>query len=102
MASEDHDFEEICFFNYKGRRIQWKKDVEGAVGRTSTQDLGKVYGEIDAMLGENKNAARLRRLFTQSYLEHGSLTEATRFLANELFSDYGLVIIDGDDKGLRV
>jgi bacillithiol biosynthesis cysteine-adding enzyme BshC len=101
MATEDHDFEEICFFNYKGRRIQWKKDVEGAVGRTSTQDLGKVYGEIDAMLGENKNAARLRRLFTQSYLEHGSLTEATRFLANELFSDYGLVIIDGDDKGLK-
>ncbi len=101
MATEDHDFEEICFFNYKGHKIQWNKDVKGAVGRTSSQGLGKIYNELDSMLGENKNAARLRELFTQSYLEHGSLTNATRFLANELFSDYGLVIIDGDDKGLK-
>ena len=53
------------------------------------------------MLGENANAEKLRKLFSQSYLEHGSLTEATRFLANALFSEYGLVIIDGDDKGLK-
>lgn len=101
MATEDHDFDEICFFNYKGHKIQWNKKVEGAVGRVSTVGLEKIYEELDTMLGENKNAEKLRSLFVKSYLEHGSLTKATRFLANELFADYGLVIIDGDDKGLK-
>jgi len=101
MATEDHDFEEICFFNYKGGKIQWNKHVEGAVGRTSTEGLDVIYNELDALLSTNKNADKLRALFTTSYLEHGSLTKATRFLANELFKDYGLVIIDGDDKGLK-
>jgi len=101
MATEDHDFEEICFFNYKGGKIQWDKHVEGAVGRTSTEGLDVIYNELDALLSANKNADKLRALFTTSYLEHGSLTKATRFLANELFKDYGLVIIDGDDKELK-
>ena len=101
MATEDHDFEEICFFNYKGGKIQWNKHVEGAVGRTSTEGLDVIYNELDALLSTNKNADKLRALFTTSYLEHGSLTKATRFLANELFKEYGLVIIDGDDKGLK-
>ena len=101
MATEDHDFDEICFFNYKGHKIKWNKDVVGAVGRTSNDGLEKIYEELDTLLGQNKNADKLRSLFTKSYLEHGSLTKATRFLANELFADYGLVIIDGDDKGLK-
>ena len=101
MATEDHDFEEICFFNYKEGKIQWNKNVEGAVGRTSTQGLETIFDELDKLLGTNKNAEELRSLFAKSYLKHGSLTEATRFLANALFSAYGLVIIDGDDKNLK-
>ncbi len=101
MATEDHDFEEICFFNYKGGKIQWNKNVEGAVGRASTQGLEVIYDELDRLLGTNKNAGKLRALFSKSYLEHGSLAEATRFLANALFSEYGLVIIDGDDQNLK-
>ncbi|MGI9530029.1 bacillithiol biosynthesis cysteine-adding enzyme BshC [Lutimonas sp.] len=101
MATEDHDFEEICFFNYKGTKIQWNKQVSGAVGRVLTEDIQPVYDVFDSLLSSNKNAEKLRVLFRRSYLEHDTLTEATRFLANELFGDYGLVIIDGDDKDLK-
>ncbi len=101
MATEDHDFEEIRFFNYKGKKIQWNKDVKGAVGRTSTEGLNLVFKEIEGMFGKNKNADRLKELFSKSYLEHDDLTGATRYLANELFTDYGLVIVDGDDPGLK-
>ena len=101
MATEDHDFEEIQFFNYKGKKIQWNKDVKGAVGRTSTQGLNLVFDEIEKRFGKSKNADKLKELFSKSYLEHDTLTEATRYLANELFTDYGLVIIDGDDPGLK-
>jgi bacillithiol biosynthesis cysteine-adding enzyme BshC len=40
-------------------------------------------------------------LFTNSYLKQGNLADATRYLANELFGNQGLVIIDGDDVALK-
>ena len=40
-------------------------------------------------------------LFNRSYLQHNNLTDATRYLANELFAEFGLVIIDGDDQELK-
>ncbi len=101
MATEDHDFEEICFFNYKGKRVQWDKEVQGAVGRTSTEGLDKVFEKIEESYGHNKHAVRLKQLFKEAYLKHGTLTEATRYLANELFAEYGLLILDGDDPGLK-
>lgn len=101
MATEDHDFEEICYFNYQGSKIQWNKQVSGAVGRVTTKGLQQVYEAFDSLLSSNKNAEKVRDLFKSSYFEHNTLTEATRFLANELFGAYGLVIIDGDDKGLK-
>ena len=35
------------------------------------------------------------------FLKHQNLADATRYMANELFSDSGLVIIDGDDGKLK-
>jgi bacillithiol biosynthesis cysteine-adding enzyme BshC len=101
MATEDHDFEEIRFFNFKGKKISWNKEVSGAVGRTSTEGLDKVFKELDSALGTSQNAERLRQLFKESYFNHDNLTDATRYLANELFGDHGLVIIDGDDPELK-
>ncbi|MEM1001917.1 MAG: bacillithiol biosynthesis BshC, partial [Bacteroidota bacterium] len=31
MASEDHDFEEISYFNFRGRKVRWNKESAGAV-----------------------------------------------------------------------
>ena len=39
--------------------------------------------------------------FENAYLKHDNLTNATRYLANELFKEQGLVIVDGDDKQLK-
>ena len=36
-----------------------------------------------------------------AYLNHATLADATRYLVNELFGKYGIVIIDGDDKKLK-
>ncbi|WP_298480955.1 bacillithiol biosynthesis cysteine-adding enzyme BshC [uncultured Maribacter sp.] len=101
MATEDHDFDEINYFNLHGKKIQWNKEVSGAVGRLSTEGLQEVYKILEQELGTSKNAKKLTSLFKKSYLEHTTLTDATRFLANELFSEYGLVIIDGDSAELK-
>ncbi|WP_299528630.1 bacillithiol biosynthesis cysteine-adding enzyme BshC [Ulvibacterium sp.] len=103
MATEDHDFEEINFFNFKGKKIQWNPDNRpgGAVGHLSTMGLEEVYEAFANELGNNHSASTLKELFKKAYLEHNTLTDATRYLANVLFGEYGLVIIDGDDVGLK-
>ncbi|WP_047244756.1 bacillithiol biosynthesis cysteine-adding enzyme BshC [Maribacter thermophilus] len=101
MATEDHDFEEINYFNYKGKKIQWNKSASGAVGHLNTDGLEDVFEIFSNAIGNSKNAQDLKSLFKRAYLENETLTDATRFLANELFGEYGLVIVDGDDSSLK-
>jgi len=101
MATEDHDFEEINYFNFKGKKLQWNKTASGAVGHLDTTGLEEVFTAFANELGNSNNALALKALFTKAYLEHDTLTAATRFLANELFKASGLVIVDGDDVALK-
>ena len=101
MATEDHDFEEINYFNFQGKKVRWNREDGGAVGRFYTDGLEQVFNEFANQLGNSKNANYLKELFSKGYLEHNNLADATRFIANELFTEYGLVIIDGDDTSLK-
>ncbi|MCB0462481.1 MAG: bacillithiol biosynthesis cysteine-adding enzyme BshC [Flavobacteriaceae bacterium] len=101
MATEDHDFDEINYFNFKGKKVQWPKTTSGAVGRLNTEGLDKVFEVFATDLGFGANATTLKNLFENAYLKHDNLAEATRFLANELFGPHGLVIIDADDSELK-
>lgn len=101
MATEDHDFDEINYFNFKGKKFQWNKEATGAVGELSTKGLDEVLELFSQDLGNSNNAKDLKDLFENAYLKHNNLADATRFLANELFKDYGLVIIDANDKALK-
>lgn len=105
MATEDHDFDEINYFNFQGKKLKWNPDPDGhqggAVGPLPTEGLQEVFEAFSNELGDGKNAEYLKDLFKKTYLEHDTLTAATRYLANELFGEYGLVIIDGDDVELK-
>ncbi len=101
MATEDHDFEEINFFNFKGNKIKWNSNQTGAVGRFSTDGLQEVFDELSDKLGNSKNANELKQLFSDGYIKHANLTDATRFIANQLFGKYGLIILDADDASLK-
>ena len=101
MATEDHDFEEINHFYLHKKKISWNREASGAVGELDTQGLDEVYKVFSDEIGTSKNADYLKKLFEDAYLKHNNLTNATRFLVNELFSEYGLVIIDGNDKNLK-
>ena len=101
MATEDHDFEEINHFWFKGEKITWQKDSFGPVGRLSTEGLKEVFEHFSSELGLGQNADFLKDLFEKGYLEHNNLADATRYIANEIFKEKGLVILDGDDKNLK-
>ena len=101
MATEDHDFEEINYFNFKDKKIAWERDSSGAVGRLKTTDFDVVFEKFKEELGSSNNEKYIKELFENAYVAHDNLTDATRYLVNELFGAYGLVIIDGDDIALK-
>ncbi|KAA5823492.1 bacillithiol biosynthesis cysteine-adding enzyme BshC [Algibacter amylolyticus] len=101
MATEDHDFDEINFFNFKGKKFQWNKAISGAVGELSTEGLDAILNIFSKDLGQTTNAQHIKTFFENAYLKHDNLADATRFLANELFKDYGLVIVDANDAALK-
>jgi len=105
MATEDHDFAEINYFNLNGKKFQWNSEEKGAgidaVGYLSTDGLAEVFELFAAEIGGGKDAEYLKSLFKNAYLKHANLTEATRYLANELFKDYGLVIMGAQQPELK-
>lgn len=100
MASEDHDFEEINHANVFGKKITWETSQKGKVGSFKTEGINETIDQLAAILGDSENAGNLIRLFRESYAK-STLAEATRFLVNELFGGYGLVILDGDSRELK-
>jgi bacillithiol biosynthesis cysteine-adding enzyme BshC len=101
MASEDHDFDEINYFNFRGKKIQWNSQQTGAVGHFHLDGLQQVFDVITAEFGNGKNADQLKAWFRGAYMETTTLAEATRSLANALFGEYGLVIVDADHRDLK-
>ena len=101
MASEDHDFEEINYFSFHDSKLSWNLETQGAVGRISTDGLDDVLRVFSQTLGKSLNANFLKQLFKEAYLNQDNLTDATRYLVNELFKGYGLVIIDADERELK-
>ena len=83
------------------KKIEWDSKQSGAVGRMSLSGIDNLLKQLESILGKSHNAKRLVHLFRDSYLRNKNLAAATRYLVNELFGKYGLVIIDGDDKKLK-
>ncbi len=101
MASEDHDFEEINHVHTFGKKVHWNSDQKGSVGDFKTSGLQEAINELQQILGDNDNSKAFIRLVEQAYLQNQTLSDATRYLVNELFGEYGIVILDGDDKALK-
>ncbi len=101
MASEDHDFDEIKFFNLNQKKYASERTKNGKVGAHPTDNLEDVFKLLDKDLGIGEHANYLRKLFQKAYLYHSTYAEATFYMVNMLFQDYGLVILDADEKDLK-
>lgn len=102
MATEDHDFEEVDHFNFRGKKYQWKRESTGPVGRLDTHGLEEVYKALVADLPDfSTHAEKIVALFKASYLAHSNYADATRQLVYSLFGKEGVLIVDGDDPFLK-
>lgn len=92
MASEDHDFEEINYFKFDGKKYQWKTNQTGAVG-----DF-----ELDAGFQTFLKAIPFAPdFFKDAYAHSQTLAEAVRKYVHALFAEEGLLIVDGNDASLK-
>lgn len=91
MASEDHDYDEMKYFNLYGKKYTWETNQTGAVGRFSPEGLTQL---TDQLPGDTK-------IFKEAYSKNKKLSDAVRHYVNQLFSNEGLVVVDGDDRSLK-
>jgi bacillithiol biosynthesis cysteine-adding enzyme BshC len=107
MASEDHDFEEVSGVSIFGKSLKWNSNIRGGVGRVSLQadceyrlELQSVLSELKSILGESEKAKEIYSVIEKCYSQE-NLSEATRMLVDFLMGEYGIVIIDADEKELK-
>ncbi len=100
MATEDHDFEEIDHFKTLQNVYQIKGKSGGAVGRIVIEDNAFI-DEFEKEFKDDVFGTQLILLMKKAYQKGTTLTEATRILVQELFSEFGLLMIDGDDASLK-
>ncbi|MBS1781811.1 MAG: bacillithiol biosynthesis cysteine-adding enzyme BshC [Bacteroidetes bacterium] len=103
MGSEDNDLEELGTFRYNQRRFVWDADNQtGAVGRMSTNSLETLLTELFKELGPpGEYTEELKNMLTQAYLHQPTIADATRFLVNELFGRFGLIVLDADEPQFK-
>ncbi len=100
MASEDHDFEEVNHINLFNKKISWVSEQKGKVGAFTLEGMDTFLAEVKQALGESEQAKKLSTFLNNAY-SRNNLASATRYLVNELFGKYGLVVLDGDSKVLK-
>lgn len=91
MASEDHDLAEINHFRLFGEKYSWETDQQGPVGRFSPDGLAALADSLPEAVP----------VFQKAYQESKTLAEATRRFVHELFGQWGLIVIDADDRRLK-
>jgi bacillithiol biosynthesis cysteine-adding enzyme BshC len=101
MASEDHDFAEINYTNIGGKKVHWWYEASGATGRINPDTMRQALNQYKGALGIDHHANELADIVEEAYGKFDKLADATRYLVNALFGQYGLVIIDADDHRFK-
>jgi bacillithiol biosynthesis cysteine-adding enzyme BshC len=102
MGSEDADIDELNHIYLGGEKISWETKQKGAVGRMKIDKafvslIDRIEGELSVLPEGNSIIALLRR----AYKEGISIQDATFYFVNELFSDYGLIVLIADHPTLK-
>lgn len=101
MATEDHDFQEINHTKVFGKTISWQVPDTAATGRISTETITETVKEYCNTFGLSENASQLTELVHRAYLHSPNLADATRYFVNSLFKQYGLIVLDADQRSLK-
>ncbi len=102
IGSEDNDLDEIGSFRFGTKQFHWDTHQKGPCGRMQTEGLAQIAKEIKQRLNEQiPDEQRLIEILDQAYDGKRTLSEATRILMHELFSQFGLLVLDADHHTLK-
>jgi bacillithiol synthase len=103
MGSEDQDIDELGVFNFRGDEYRWDGNGQkGAVGRMKTESLQPLFAKMLHYLGSpGATTTRLKEIIEKSYLQQPTIAAATLVLVNELFGQFGLVVLNPDQPEFK-
>ena len=101
MASEDHDFEEINHINLFNSKFEIEAENQSnfITGKITPTNFDAIEAELLSKFSDEELKTKVKHFL--SFYKGENLANATRSLLNELFGEFGLVIIDGDDAQLK-
>ncbi|MFM7681978.1 MAG: bacillithiol biosynthesis cysteine-adding enzyme BshC, partial [Bacteroidota bacterium] len=97
MASEDHDFDEIKSISIFGKTLNWESNQSGAIGRMNLSGIPEVLDEFKQFFSNNKG--EIDNLIQE--FNGTTYGEAFFRFIHSMFAEYGLVIIDGDEREFK-
>jgi bacillithiol biosynthesis cysteine-adding enzyme BshC len=102
MGSEDADFAELNHTYVDGKKIEWKKQQKGAVGRMLVDNtLGRLIDELEGQLLGLPFGKDVIGLLRKCYTNGRNIQTATFELVNELYGSYGLIVLIPDHPLLK-
>jgi bacillithiol biosynthesis cysteine-adding enzyme BshC len=102
MGSEDADLAELGHINLNGEKLEWKTNQSGAVGRMKVdKNFLELIERIASEISVLPFGKELIETFKSSYTLGLSIQQATLRLVNELFKDYGLLVLIPDNANLK-
>ncbi|HRO83363.1 MAG TPA: bacillithiol biosynthesis cysteine-adding enzyme BshC [Niabella sp.] len=102
MGSEDADLDELGHIYLNNEKLEWKTAQTGAVGRMKVdKQLLQLIGRIESEVGVLPHAEEIIGLVKKYYAVDTEIQIATLGFVNELFKDYGLVVLVPDSHTLK-
>jgi bacillithiol synthase len=102
MGSEDADLDELGQINLNGEKLEWQTKQTGSVGRMKVDEA--LIKLIDVMAGQLEVLPHGKKVINHlraAYKEGTTIQQATLILVNELFKDFGLLILIPDNAELK-
>ena len=102
MGSEDADLEELGHVYINGQKYEWHTSQTGAVGRMKVDKAFiKMLNDISGQILVEPFGNEIISLMKTCYKEGATIEQATFALVNELFKEYGLVVLLPDNPALK-
>lgn len=100
LGSEDHDFEEINHLNIYNKKIKWSSSQKGAVGRMQNENIVNLINDLKTILLRNGESEFLNKI-NNYFSEIDTYSVSFIYMINDLFSKYGLVVLEQDNKEFK-
>jgi bacillithiol biosynthesis cysteine-adding enzyme BshC len=102
VGSEDADVDELAHFWVNGEKRIWKTEQSGAFGRfVADKELVKLIDTLAGELGVQPFGNEVVNKLKSYYKVGTTIQQATFELVNDLFAEYGLIVLIADAAALK-